>query len=164
MRFPYRPVAKRNPRKPGESPRYYAQDRYTGEVDLRELARRIAVISTLSEPDMVAALEALIFAIPQYLAEGKIVRLGDFGTFRLILNSRSADSAAEVSAGNIRSWRVHFRPGKVFREKLRPLQYRRISPPNMTKIMFKANQTHGFAAIGIYIFLLSRGPVNGRRG
>ncbi len=54
---------------------------------MRELARGIAEISTLSELDMIVALEELILAIPQYLAEGKIVRLGDFGTFRLILNS-----------------------------------------------------------------------------
>jgi len=52
-----------------------------------EIAAEIAKMSTVSTIDAIAVLEAFKQVIPQHLADGKIVRLGDFGTFITTINS-----------------------------------------------------------------------------
>lgn len=123
MPVPFIVIEKTNPRNPGEPRKYYAHAKSNGAVDLRTLANQIAAISTLSTPDVLAALEALLLVIPQHLADGMIVRLGELGSFSLSVQSAASDSREEVSARNITSNRLRFRPGKLLREKLGKVSY-----------------------------------------
>ena len=64
---------------PGDPEKYYSQTKSNGDVDLRQLSTQIADISTVCTIDTMAVLEALVKVVPQNIADGKIVRLGDFG-------------------------------------------------------------------------------------
>jgi predicted histone-like DNA-binding protein len=71
--------------------------------------------------------------VPEKLADGKIVELGDFGTFRITVSSEGAALADEVSVRNITETRVIFTPGKRFKQMLATIQFQKeaaISQPN----------------------------------
>lgn len=75
------------PSKPGEPLKYYPRLKSSGEVSLRDIANDIALVSTVSQADTMAVIEGLIQNIPQYLADGKIVRLGELGSFHLSIQA-----------------------------------------------------------------------------
>lgn len=109
-----------------ESPQhYYPRAKSSGMVGIRELAEEIAGFSTLSTVDVIAALEGLLQVIPRHINNGKLVRLGDLGTFRLTFKSEGAESPEAVTAKNIKSTRLIFRPGKEFQKALKVIQYRK---------------------------------------
>ncbi len=120
-------VTKRDPRDLEAAPRYYPMVKSTGRITLRRLAEQITAISTVSVIDVIAVLEALLTVIPQELANGNLVDLGEFGTFRLRISGRGAASAAEVTARNITRVFTRFRPGRLFREVLNRITFERTS-------------------------------------
>jgi predicted histone-like DNA-binding protein len=116
----YSIVARGNPQDPAEPKRYYPMLKSTGELTLRDLAERAAEMSTLSPVDVAAAVEAFLTIVPRALADGNIVRLGDFGTFSLRVRATGADTEEAVAAQNITRVIASFRPGKRFRDALDP--------------------------------------------
>lgn len=103
---------------PTLSKNYYPQVKSSGKVMLRQFAQQIADISTVSAVDTIAVLEALLTVIPRELAEGRIVRLGDFGSFSLRIRGQGADTPEGVTAHNITKTLTSFRPGKLFKGAL----------------------------------------------
>lgn len=120
-------VAKGNPSNPEAPKKFYAQAKSAGEITLRELAGQIAKRSTVSSPDVMAVLEAMLEIIPERIAEGDIVRLGDFGSFNLTLSSTGSVKEEDVTAANIRDNSLNFRPGKEIQKVLDTLTYRKSS-------------------------------------
>jgi predicted histone-like DNA-binding protein len=118
MAVKYTVVARGKPGDPEAPKKYYPMVKSTGKTTLRDLAERVAEISTVSSVDVVAVLEAFLTIVPRELADGNIVNLGDFGTFRLRVRSEGADSEEEVTARNIIQAFARFRPGKRFKETL----------------------------------------------
>ncbi len=123
MAVNYKAVAKKNPLKQTEPAKYYAQAISTGDVSLRQLAKLITGNSTVKSADTMAVLEGLLEVIPQALADGKIVRLGDFGSFNLSISSDGVDSAEKLSSVSIRKTAVKFRPGKEFSNAISHLEF-----------------------------------------
>ena len=112
--------------KPGdpEAPRkYYAVTQSSGEVSLREPAEQIAEISTVSSIDTYAVLESLLKVIPDHMLDSKIVRLGDFGSFRLTLASEGTDTEEGFAKSNIKRIKLNFRPGKEIQKALKTAEY-----------------------------------------
>jgi predicted histone-like DNA-binding protein len=112
--------------KPGDptAPRkYYAVAQSSGEASLRNLADQIAEISTVSSIDTLAVLESLLQVIPDHLLQSRIVRLGDFGSFRLTLSSDGADTEADFNKSLIKKVRLNFRPGKLIGNSLKTAEY-----------------------------------------
>ena len=72
-------------------------------------------MSTVSSVDTAAVLEAFMNVVPDLLADGKIVDLGDFGTFRVSVSSEGADNPEDVTSRSITNVRILFQPGKRFR-------------------------------------------------
>jgi len=117
------------PPKPGDpsAPRkHYAIAKSSGDVKLRQLSKRIAEISTVSSIDTLAVLESLLSVIPEYLLDGKIVRLGDFGSFRLTLSSEGTETAEIFSKDKIKSVNLNFRPGKQIGNALKTVEYEKV--------------------------------------
>jgi len=127
MTVKFTTTAKKNPRDPSAPPKYYAVVKSNGRVDLRQVARRIADISTISSADTLGVLEALLMVIPQLLAEGQIVRLGDLGSFRLTVKSEGMDSPEEVTVHTIDGLSVRFTPGKLFKQALANVEFEKLS-------------------------------------
>ena len=71
--------------------------------------------STLTQTDIIAAIEALLAIIPEELAKGNVVELGDFGSFWLRINAEGADNEGMVHTGNITGVLPRFIPGKEFK-------------------------------------------------
>ena len=114
MAVNYKAVAKRNPGKPEEAPKFYVQLVSAGDMSLRQLAKQVSAISTVSSADTMAVLEAFLQVVPQALADGKIVRLGDFGSFSLSASSEGAADAKALTQNQVKKVSVKFRPGKEF--------------------------------------------------
>lgn len=102
-----------------EAPKkYYPSIQSTGRVSMRDLAEHASDISTLSTPDMMAAIEAFLTIIPDELAQGNIVELGDFGNFWLRFSAEGAEEAKQVRGDQITTLIPRFMPGKLFKRVL----------------------------------------------
>ncbi len=126
MSVPFKVVAKTNPQKPQEPKKFYAMALSSGEITVRELATQISKRSTLSVVDVVAVLESLIEVIPERIAEGNIVRLGDFGSFSMAISSSPSEHEEDVTASNILSNSLNFRPGKELLKSLSNIKFKKV--------------------------------------
>ena len=123
MAVNYKAVAKKNPQKQDEAPKYYANIVTTGNLTLRQLAKEISTISTVSVADTMAVLEGLLEVVPKQLANGNIVRLGDFGSFNIQVKSEGADNAKDLSKDQITKTSVKFRAGKEFMQVIDNIEF-----------------------------------------
>lgn len=123
MAVEYKMVEKANLLKPGDPKKFYAQAVSTGEVTLKKLSKEIALGSMVSDTDVLAVLNDLTKALARHLAEGHIVRFGDFGAFQVSLSSSGAESAEKFNSSLIRNPKITFRPGIDLREMLATLKY-----------------------------------------
>ncbi len=123
MAVKYTVVARGKPGDPTAPKEYYPLLKSTGRVKPHDLAQRAAEISTLSSVDLAAALEAFLTIIPQELARGNIVDLGDFGSFSLRVRSAGSETEDAVSARNITKAVAAFRPGRRFQDVLNAIKY-----------------------------------------
>ena len=118
---------KKDPRNLEAAPKYYAIVKSDGRADTQSVARSINSMSTVSSVDTAAVLEAFLHVVPDKLADGKIVELGDFGTFRVSVSSEGAALPEEVTARNITDTKVIFTPGKRFRQMLDTIEFQKES-------------------------------------
>ena len=118
---------RKDPRNQESQPKYYATVKSTGRVDTHGIAKSINSMSTVSSVDTAAVLEAFLSVVPDQLADGKIVELGDFGTFRVSVSSEGAEQPESVNARNITDVRVLFSPGKRFKQILNTAEFQKIS-------------------------------------
>lgn len=116
-----------NPQAPEGPRKFYGSAKASGFADIRKLANRISKETTLGTPDVMAVIEALLQDIPEFLLEGKIVKLGDFGTFRITVCGEGAETEEEYNSSMIQKINLHFRGGKVFKDVLASAQFSRVS-------------------------------------
>ncbi|MPN51334.1 hypothetical protein SDC9_198977 [bioreactor metagenome] len=114
-----------NPRDVTAPRKFYAIAKSTGEESVRQLATEIAKRTSLSSVDVFAVLEASIDLIPDRIAEGKIVRLGEFGSFNLTLSSEGAATVEDFNVAMIKGNSLKFRPGKLIQKVLDASEYKK---------------------------------------
>ena len=115
-----------NPQKPQDAKKWYGATKSTGDSTLRTLCKEIGARSTVSAADTQAVLVALTEVMVEHLANGKIIRLGDFGAFQVSVSSAGAETKEKFNASMIRRGKVLFRPGIDIREMLNNLKYEKI--------------------------------------
>ncbi len=118
MRAKYNVIAKSNPLHREVAPKFYPSIVTNGRITERELAEAIAENSTLTTVDVMAVLEAFLKIIPRLMTEGYIVELGDFGSFRLRIQTEGETDSESVTAKNITAVLPRFTAGKEFRKVL----------------------------------------------
>lgn len=123
----YRVVAKVNPQDRLGPRKFYPSLQSDGRSNQRRLALEAADRSTLSDADMDAAMTNLLALIPKHLADGRIVDLGEFGTFRLSIRTEGSALADEVTVRNIKKVSVRFTPGAAFKNALEDVTFEKIS-------------------------------------
>lgn len=107
-----------------EAPKkYYPSIQSTGRVTMRQLAREASQMSSLSSPDMMAAIEAFLTLIPRHLAQGDIVELGEFGNFWLRFSAEGVETPAKVHGDQITTLIPRFMPGKEFKRALNTVKF-----------------------------------------
>lgn len=115
--------------RPGHSEapkKYYPSIQSTGRVSVRDLAERASDMSTLSTVDMMAAIEALLHIIPEELAAGNIVELGDFGNIWLRFSAKGVEDRAKVNGNQITTLIPRLTPGKRFKRVLRTVKFEKL--------------------------------------
>ena len=128
MTVKYSIISRKNPLNPSAPAKYYPSVKAAGRSNLRRIATRISEMSSLANADTLAVLECLLYVIPQELADGRIVELGDFGTYRLIVRTSGSEDSQDVNHTNILKARANFMPGKEFRKALARVDYQREVP------------------------------------
>ena len=118
MSVKYNVITRGNPGNPDAPAKYYPSTKSRGRITLRQLAKQIAEMSTVSSVDTLAVLEALLTLIPRELTAGQIIELGDFGSFRLRIQSEGSDTPEAVTSANIKRVLPLFAPGKEFKQVL----------------------------------------------
>jgi predicted histone-like DNA-binding protein len=110
-----------------EAPKkYYPSLQSTGRVSIRQLAERASDMSTFSTPDMIAAIEILLAIIPDELAQGNIVELGDFGNFWLRFSAEGVEDSTRVRGDQITTLLPRFNPGKRFKQALAGVKFEKL--------------------------------------
>ncbi|MFZ5822694.1 MAG: HU family DNA-binding protein [Chloroflexota bacterium] len=112
------PVERANPLDRQAPKKFFPNVEPSGRVTTRDLADMGAQRSTFSPIDMMAAMECLLRIIPEQLARGNVVELGEFGSFWLRNESEGVATAEEVNGSLITSLRPKFTPGKLFKKVL----------------------------------------------
>ena len=92
-----------------------------GVMDTKEIAGKISKRCTLTEPDIIAVINALETEIGYGLADGKRVVLDGFGSFKVGLTTTPADSAKKFTSANIKGMHVMRALKKVPNFKLHSL-------------------------------------------
>jgi predicted histone-like DNA-binding protein len=127
MTVKFSAVPRKDPRDQNSTAKYYATVRSNGRADTHTIAKNINKMSTVSSVDTAAVLEAFLNVVPDELADGNIVELGDFGTFRVSVSSEGAAAADEVTTRSITDVRVLFTPGKRFKQALNAAEFQKVS-------------------------------------
>ena len=123
MSVKYNIVERANPSNREAPRKYYPSIRSSGRVTTREMAEMAADRSTLSTVDMMAAIESFLTIVPQQLAKGNIVELGEFGSFWLKTTADGAETVEAVNAAQITSIMPRSNPGKKFKSMLKTIEY-----------------------------------------
>jgi predicted histone-like DNA-binding protein len=123
MAIKYVLAEKGNPLKPEDPKKWYATAKSTGDINLRLLGKEITQRSTVNHADTLAVLEALTQVLTERLAEGKIVRFGDFGSFQVGIGSEGAETSEKFTHSMIKTRKVVFRPGVDLKEMLNNLKF-----------------------------------------
>jgi predicted histone-like DNA-binding protein len=125
MSINYNVVARVNPLKREETPKFYATFNSKGKRNLRYIAQRISDKSTLNIIDVKAVLEGLLQVIPEEINDGYIVELEEFGNFGVTCSSSPSATEEEVTASNIEKVNLQFRPGKLIKNVLENAEFKR---------------------------------------
>lgn len=120
-------VSKVNPQDITAAQKFYAVKQSQETLTLRDFGKRISRESTVSMMDTMAVLEGLLQIVPDEIANGKIIKLGDFGTFRTTLSVEGTVTEEEFSVANIKKINVRFRPASEFVKLLSNIEYNKVS-------------------------------------
>lgn len=91
--------------------KYYAKAQANGSVSINELAEEIAYATTLTDGDVLNVIRALVKRINMHIANGKIVKLENLGSFQAQIRSMGAETEDTYSPSMIRKVTLQFRPG-----------------------------------------------------
>jgi len=123
MALKFNVIPRKNPQHREAAPKYYASVVSDGEFTLKQMAKRVSETSSFSEGDLMGILVTMLKIIPDALADGKIVRLGDLGSLRVTVSSEGSDDEKKVTANNIRSASVTFTPGKDLKDAVSTFKF-----------------------------------------
>lgn len=113
----------------GGNIKYYAAIVNQNERGIDKITTVVSEGSTVSGADIRAVIYGSMEAVTGFLSDGDIVRLGDFGTFRLSLSSAGEDAPEDVSVASIKGARIIFTPGATFKNMLKTLQFEKEKQP-----------------------------------
>ena len=118
---------KTNPRDVLAERKLYPVKQSQETLTVRDLAKRISRESTISIMDTTAVIEGLLQVIPDELLQGKIVKLGDFGTFRTTISGEGVSKVTDFNQSKIKKLNVRFRPARVFVDLLAAVKFKLVS-------------------------------------
>lgn len=94
---------------------YGAQPVYLDDISFKRLCSRIAEYSSVTSADVKAVIDRMLYVMNEELLNGRIVRLGELGSFRLSFGSASVEDEKEFKSSLIRTPKILFTPAKEVR-------------------------------------------------
>lgn len=110
----------------GGTKKFYATVTDRTVIDVDRLSKDVSRMSTLSVIDTEAVIKSLIELIPDYLNQGALVQLNQFGSFYISVSSRGETTADEVSSSSVKKSYIRFRPAMRIKRGLGELKYRKV--------------------------------------
>ena len=127
MPIKYKVIERGDPRDKTAPKKYYATVVNDGELNLENIGKRLEMRSGVNSIDINAVLLGLVQLIKEEIPEdGRIVRLGDLGSFSVSLSSEGSEKPEDVTANNIRGIKLIFRPGKAIKNALKTVSYKKV--------------------------------------
>jgi len=123
MAVKYKLVERGNPQDRTAPKKWYAQPVVSGRKQIKEIAKDIEDLSSLSYGDISNVLISLVHQIPKYLADGNSVKLGDLGSLRLGFSSEGVENDTDFNVNKIKGQRIIFTPGPDLKSFLKELKY-----------------------------------------
>lgn len=127
MSVPYSVSARKNPAKPDDAPKFYAQVQASDECTFDTLTRAAADRSTVTAADAKAVMDNVMTVMKEKLASGQIVRIQDLGSFRLAISTEGVAESDKFTASNIKKARIVFTPCKELKNLCKTLEYKKTS-------------------------------------
>lgn len=118
-----------DPRDKNAPRKFYPVIKSSGDFNLKRISTRIAAMSTVNSADVLAVLDLLVQVMREEVADGNIIKLGEFGSFHLTLNGKGEEKAEDVTAANVLQANMRFRPGQELSNMLLTLRYEKDSLP-----------------------------------
>lgn len=125
MAIKFKSEQKKNPQDLAAAPQWYARAIGDGETTLKDLAEYASETSTVSKADILAVLETSLTKISKDLANGKIVRVGEYFTLQMGISSEPSATEDEVNASKIKKAKINFRPGKMLGDMIKLATYQK---------------------------------------
>lgn len=114
----------------GGTKKWYASTSQDGEVDLDDLIHRVEKRSTMSGGDIKGVVYALMDVAIDELSQGRIVRMGELGDFRISISSMGHDTEEKVSAASIKRAKINYRSSRGMKKMLNNLVFRKRNSEN----------------------------------
>ncbi|MCD8166984.1 MAG: DNA-binding protein [Bacteroides sp.] len=128
MSVPVSAAARKNPMDKDAPYMYYALVQSAGDMDFDTLCHVASKGCTITQADISAAFYAVVEAAVLGLKEGKIIRLGNFGSLQLSVRGTGAETKKSFSVSQVKEARIRFRPGGALTEMLPNLKYHQVEP------------------------------------
>lgn len=107
----YKLIQNKNEEMPKAYQKWYARPVVTETIDLDYIAERIQRNSTAKKSDAKAVLTEMVEVITDALQSSQRVHIDGFGSFKVGISSRGADSEEDYSAAeHVRGLRIIFQP------------------------------------------------------
>jgi predicted histone-like DNA-binding protein len=128
MEILYRTVEKVLPPSVGaeRKSKYYMVVNSKGEMDLERITSMVEKRSSVDGADIRAVIYSLLQIAMEGLKDGYIVRLGELGSLRMIVNSEGRDSPDKVNASAVKNCKIHFAPGKQLKDIRKELVFKKM--------------------------------------
>lgn len=110
--------------------KYVAKSVGSGRVKFEKMCARVSRICGVHRKTVDLVVSGLVDMMADDIDDGKTVQLGEFGLFRPTIRTKSAATAEEVTASNIVTKRIVFRPGKIFQRTLTDMSVTRAGTPD----------------------------------
>lgn len=107
--------------------KFYAAIVRERPVEIRKIANEISNFSSLTTTDIFAVLESFLDRMHVYLEEGRIVKLGDLGSFSPALASHGEEVAEDVNQQTIKKLKINFRPSLELKSRLLQVKFEKQS-------------------------------------
>lgn len=107
-----KPVQRYNPLDKDAPAKWYPVQYTVQLVNETEVAELVADETTLNPMEALMAIRQLRKVVQRLLLDGKSVKLGNWGTFNVTLNTEGADTAEELTANHVKRVNVNFQAGE----------------------------------------------------
>lgn len=118
-----KPVQRRNPADENAPMKWYPVQHTTKLVDESEVAELIADETTLNPMEAQMAIRQLRKVVQRLLLDGKSVKLGNWGTFNVTLNTEGADTKEALTSRNVKNVNINFQPGSELKTAMQKADF-----------------------------------------